>query len=102
MQDEAVLQIPVWGIALASSSWTPRAFEDLVASVTALYQACADLQTQQPLLSGRICSLCANLATALQQLAANGDAPGMRVGLGAELRSATGILCVKLRDLFMP
>lgn len=95
-------RIPALGIALADSTWTPRALEDLVASATALYQACSDLRAQQPLLAGRICSLCASLATALQQLAANGDAPGMTAGTGAELRSVAGGLCVKLRDMFMP
>jgi len=99
---ESVLQVPIWGVALASSSWTPKALQDLVSSAAAMYQACKDLQPLQPLLADRICALCANVATALQQLAANGDAPGMRSGLGAELRSVTGGLCVKLRDLFMP
>lgn len=102
MQDGAVFNIPIWGVALANCSWTPRVVEDLVTSAAALYQSCTTLQFQQPLLAGRLCSLCASLATALQQLAANGDAPGMRVGLGAELRSVAGAACVKLRDLFMP
>lgn len=102
LQEIAVLQVPIWGVALASSTWTPKALQDLVSSAAAMYQACKDLQPLQPLLADRICALCANVATALQQLAANGDAPGMRSGLGAELRSVTGGLCVKLRDLFMP
>lgn len=102
LQEAAVVQIPVWGVALASSSWTGSALQDLVAATAAMYQACGGLQALQPLLAARICALCASLATALQQLAADGDAPGMRVGLGAELRSQVGCLCVQLRDVFMP
>lgn len=102
VQEDAVSQLPIWGVALADSRWTPRALEDLVSSATAMFKSCHDLQTQQPLLASRVCTLCASLATALQHLAANRDAPGMKAGLGAELRSVTGGLCVRLRDLFMP
>lgn len=102
LQEDAVKQIPAWGVALANSTWTPRALEELVASAAAVFESCQQLQAQQPLLAARVCTLCARLATALQQLAADGDAPGMKVGLGAELRRVTGGLCVRLRDLFMP
>lgn len=94
--------IPVWGAALADASWTSRALEDLVASLSVVYQACAGMQPQQPLLAVRVCDLCAKLATALQQLAATSDVPGMKNAAGATLRSAAASLCVKLRDLFMP
>jgi hypothetical protein len=96
------MQIPAWGVALSSSTWTPRALEDLVGSAASMYHSCTGLQAEQPLLAGRMCSLCSSLATALQQLAADGEAPGMSVGLGAELRSVTAGLCMQLRDLFMP
>lgn len=101
-QEDAVVQLPIWGVALADSTWTPRALEELVSSATAMFESCQHLQPQQPLLAGRVCTWCAGLATALQHLAANADAPGMKAGLGAELRSVTGGLCVRLRDLFMP
>jgi hypothetical protein len=97
-----VVQVPAWGVALADSRWTPRALEELVTSATTMFRSCHQLQPQQPLLASRVCTWCARLATALQHLAANADAPGMKVGLGAELRSVTGGLCVRLRNMFMP
>jgi hypothetical protein len=68
----------------------------------ALYSSCQPLQQQQPLLTDRLCQLAANVATSLQHLATAADAPGMRSGAGAELRSACGSMCMRLRDLFMP
>jgi hypothetical protein len=59
---------------------------------------------QQPhtLVVVRVCALVAALATALQQLAANANAPDMQAGCGAELRGVAGGLCRHLRDQFMP
>jgi hypothetical protein len=97
-----VVQLPAWGVSLASSSWVPRALEDVAEAAGALYAACPGLLQQQPLLAGRVCSVVASLATALQSLALNADAPGMRAGAGTELRSMAGSLCRNLRGLFMP
>lgn len=102
LQDNALRQLPGWGVALAGCCWTACVLEDLVAASCAAFAACRGLQQQAPLLAGRICPLTASLATALQQLASNADAPGMRSGAGAELRSVAGGLCRMMRDLFMP
>ena len=63
---------------------------------------CAEVAQLLPLLVDGVCGAAAGLATALQQIATNADAPGMRSGQGAALRSASGALCMHLRDAFMP
>lgn len=83
-------------------SWISQALTDLVAEVSSLYSTCHELQKRQPLVAIAICQLCANLATRLQHLAINAEAPEMQEGRAAEVRSLCGRLCVKLRDLFMP
>lgn len=102
VQDEALLQLPAWTVALAECKWTARAIADLVSLVSAMYSSCQELQQYQPLLATSICELAASLATRLQHAATDADAPSMREREGALLRSACAGLCVKLRDLFMP
>lgn len=102
MQDEAIAQLPAWAVALAGCCWTTRALEDIVAVICAMYSCCPELQQHQPLLVTAICQLAASLATRLQQTATNTEAPGMRSGSGAALRSTCGRLCLSLRNLFMP
>lgn len=101
-QDEAIVQLPTWAVALAECSWTTRAVEDLASVLADMYSSCQELQQYQPLLVTAICQLAASLATRLQQLATNTEAPGMRAGSGAALRSVCGAWCLKLRDMFMP
>jgi hypothetical protein len=102
LQDTAVQQLPSWAVALSSCSWTARALEDLVGMTAALYSSSQGLHQQQPLLADRLCQMAASAATSLQHLATAADAPGMRSGAGAALRSACGGMCMRLRDLFMP
>ncbi|KAF8068266.1 hypothetical protein HT031_001953 [Scenedesmus sp. PABB004] len=101
-QDAATAQLPAWAVALADCTWAPRALADLVAAAAAAYRACGALQPHQPLLVDAVCAAAARLATSLQHVATRADAPGMRDGAGAALRSGCVGLCMQLRDLFMP
>lgn len=105
LQERAVSHLPVWVVALVpSGTWLADALAPLVSAAAEIYSCCQCPQVGQllPLLVSGVCDAVAGLAAALQHVATNADAPGMRSGRGALLRSKCGRLCMQLRDVFMP